>query len=368
LTNTSSPQDLIGTEPIIYSQSGSTVTRSPDPSDDEIMPNSSHREQNMELSIAESHGTGVLDSSNASVAIANNGQNIQMFWNNDVHSLINWSSEHLHPSTDTEPSGLYLGASHWGKSRLQEPGIGSSERTSSISESPAVSGGFPTTSSLGDQPYVSPTGNIAAREARSDAEGISPGGTAETGAYYLDSDGSRLPRVAKRRKTMSKDLTDASASSPFSQSARYGYGFPDARLSWNQEPPGLANKELRISEEIYHELRDWFYRTCSSSTHFMAFETTSFPSLTTLDHWISSFIENFLPLLPCIHLATFKPSKSHCLLLLAMAALGCRYPEDEDSSRCVTAMNEFLRRSILEMVSFFFLSGCHMLIKLLLSE
>ncbi|TVY80516.1 Biofilm and cell wall regulator [Lachnellula suecica] len=174
-----------------------------------------------------------------------------------------------------------------------------------------------------------------------DGHGVSSPGSHSTqsaGHYYVDGDGSRLPRVRKAPYQISKE--SALADKDDTRDSRDSFSFPDS-----DELHFTTSTDL-IPLDIYQNLSDIFQRTCITSTHYSRFSTTAFPSLRVFTTFVQLYIDNLLSILPFIHPATFNLSTSHCLFTLSLAAVGSSYVDVADSRIYSLPMHEFLRRAI----------------------
>lgn len=165
----------------------------------------------------------------------------------------------------------------------------------------------------------------------------------ETGHYYVDGDGARLPRVLTRRaRRSSKSESLSTPSSHVESTSRVPntFAFPENHVV-NAPSPRIS-----ISPHIYEEILKYFDQTCLSSSYFTAFDTPNFPRCSVLESFVQSYLNSFQPILPFIHPGTFDISNSHWLLILALAAIGSHYTDIADAKLFEIAMHEFLRRAI----------------------
>lgn len=158
------------------------------------------------------------------------------------------------------------------------------------------------------------------------------------GHFYVDGDGARLPRVRKIPYRYSDSYIHARA---FGNEELFpAFKFPETgELTESAEPK-------QIPQSSYNEIFESFTHTCSTTSHYMKFYDSVFPSRNTLSRCIQLYRDNFEALLPFIHPATFDTCTSHWLLILAMAAVGSHYLEIEQSEGFSIAIHEFLRRAI----------------------
>ncbi len=166
--------------------------------------------------------------------------------------------------------------------------------------------------------------------------------TRSTGRYYVDGDGARLPRVRKPPYR----YCDSYNSSSMSQASENlpEFKFPDFEEFRDQPKPLSVNVE--IPDDVYHEILRIFNITCVTSTHFSSFQGGLFPSSQTLSHFVYLYKENFQSILPFIHPSSFNISKSHWLLILALATTGSHFQESDGAELLAVALHEFLNRAI----------------------
>lgn len=169
------------------------------------------------------------------------------------------------------------------------------------------------------------------------------------GYYYVDGDGARLPRIRKalhQSAHQSSDtytqLTDANGP----ETIYNKYGFPGCEYGAHDGADISSSGNQQIPIEIYRDILHAFNQTCIMPPYLSPFHSGDFPSLESLSLFVRLYNENFQPILPFIHPATFNLLGSHWLLVLAMAAIGSHYANTEHVKVLVVAMHEFLRRAI----------------------
>lgn len=94
--------------------------------------------------------------------------------------------------------------------------------------------------------------------------------------------------------------------------------------------------------------------TCLTSTRHPTFESDRFPSLELLSLCFQLQFENFQPIMPFLHLATFDLSATNWLLILALAAIGSHYMTQNPNEQLSVCLHELTRRSIHMVVSSMF--------------
>jgi hypothetical protein len=173
-----------------------------------------------------------------------------------------------------------------------------------------------------------------------------PQSTPSTGHYYVDGDGARLPRVRKSPYQIIETFTPQSPHQ-LDQNSHLSFWFPDHNES--HTPAVISTQNVnQISQEIYGHITEIFNLTCITSTHFPPYYNTNFPSLDTLSKYVNLYMDNFHPIFPFIHAASFNLCSSHWLMVLALAAIGSHYQHGDgiDTSQHPLAMHEFVRRAL----------------------
>jgi hypothetical protein len=272
---------------------------------------------------------------------------------NDVHSLsrswyqnnfssINWLPDNWAPDFEME-DGNNLDSTH----QSQYPGPGQITQTNATRYSPVrLDSGLsmPTT-----QDQIGRLRQVSLSESQVDAQKTpSPGSqsTHSAGQYYVDGEGARLPRVRKSPYQVSDSFIPMF---PYDgQELREGFMFS---IRDESQDNLLASNAEEIPQSIYNEIVRVFSLTCIASTHYAPFQSGTFPSLRILGHYVRLYIENFQPIFPFIHPATFDLRTSHWLLVLAVAAVGNHFIESEEMELDTVAMHEFTRRAIQTVVS-----------------
>lgn len=172
--------------------------------------------------------------------------------------------------------------------------------------------------------------------------------TSSPGHYYVDGDGSRLPRV--RRAPYSAEVHVPSFPEQLSSEQRTKFLFPDIEPHLEDLDLNLSDR-WRIPEDTYSEICRAFRMTCLASTRHPTFESDHFPSLELLSFAFQLQVENFQPIMPFLHLATFDLSTTDWLLILALAAIGSHYMNPSLNEQLSVSLHEVTRRSIQMVVS-----------------
>jgi hypothetical protein len=106
----------------------------------------------------------------------------------------------------------------------------------------------------------------------------------------------------------------------------------------------------RLSSARYKEILDCFVQSNQGQNLFVHFRNSSLPSLEAMNCFIQLYFEYFQPVYPLLHQPSFDPTSSPYVLILAVAAIGCRYSKVPGSQKCAIALQELLRRAIMRSV------------------
>ncbi|KAF2014211.1 hypothetical protein BU24DRAFT_423235 [Aaosphaeria arxii CBS 175.79] len=153
---------------------------------------------------------------------------------------------------------------------------------------------------------------------------------AESGPYYVDNDKARRTRL-KRRRLMTFASSTNTSELTFSSSKDISFGHID-------------NNEYHMDERQYKRIATLFDTLCVSTSFFRAFSTPDFPSREIFHRLIQSYFDSVHQVLPFLHRPTFCGRERHFALLLAMAALGARFVEQEAAFSLAYPLTELLRR------------------------
>lgn len=113
---------------------------------------------------------------------------------------------------------------------------------------------------------------------------------------------------------------------------------------WKPEDFGHVKS---LPQVAYHRLLDNFERLNADNGYHVPFANGEFPSLTAFNAFIQLYFEAFHPIFPLLHQPTYDPGKEHWVLLLAVAATGCRFSQVPGAADSGNLLQEFLRRAIL---------------------
>ncbi|OAP56871.1 hypothetical protein AYL99_08983 [Fonsecaea erecta] len=185
-----------------------------------------------------------------------------------------------------------------------------------------------TSSSANDQvtdPYASPI---------MDSPNSADNPTVAKGEYYVDGGVGRLPK-SKRRKIVprpnSLNIVDE----------------PDFSLQYTRPITPCTQANLLLSPEIYGKLHILYQRLCLDTTMFKAYLHADFPPKQALEGLLPLFFAHFAQTMPFLHEPTFTAASRHCVLLLAMMAVGSCFLEGEHSEGFARSLLEFLRRFLI---------------------
>lgn len=84
---------------------------------------------------------------------------------------------------------------------------------------------------------------------------------------------------------------------------------------------------------------------------YQSFGNPVLPSPEVMNSFIQLYFEHFHDTMPFIHKPSFDPSKEHWILVLAVAATGCRFSQVPRSDLYALKLTELVRRSIMVVVS-----------------
>ena len=165
----------------------------------------------------------------------------------------------------------------------------------------------------------------------------SPSGS-QVKAFYVDSDGSRLP-CNERVKGLSTEPTLEHSTSILTRRSSSDLRFPALNVT-----TAVEQNQYPISDIVYGLLQEAFTKFClDGAPLFVPYEASDFLSPIHFGFFVRLYFHYFQDTWPVLHVPTFDSSDSHWLLILAMATIGCHYYPDAE---CVTPMAEFLRRSV----------------------
>lgn len=106
------------------------------------------------------------------------------------------------------------------------------------------------------------------------------------------------------------------------------------RLSFDKYDEILENLQNHANQPIYR-----------------SFGSPVLPSAEVMNSFMQLYFEHFHDTMPFIHKPSFDPSKEHWILVLAVAATGCRYSQVPRSDLYALKLTELVRRSIMVVVS-----------------
>ncbi|KAH6995762.1 fungal-specific transcription factor domain-containing protein [Ilyonectria sp. MPI-CAGE-AT-0026] len=119
------------------------------------------------------------------------------------------------------------------------------------------------------------------------------------------------------------------------------------------EPLDIANEDWRIddydnvprlSHETYNAIAACFASVNQDNGFYRSFTTKPVPSQDSMNSFIQVYFEVFQSIFPLLHQPTFDPSQCHWLLVLAVAATGCRF--SQQSRGATRLMDNLLRRAV----------------------
>lgn len=127
----------------------------------------------------------------------------------------------------------------------------------------------------------------------------------------------------------------------------------DAELEpWRAEDYGHVPD---INDEAYQVMVSTFEQLNSDNAYCVPFTDKHLPSLQHMQIYTQVYFEEYHPVFPLLHKATFSPNKDDWLLSLAVSSIGCLFSKTLRSKEVFPIMQEFLRRAIRIRVSASFL-------------
>jgi hypothetical protein len=115
---------------------------------------------------------------------------------------------------------------------------------------------------------------------------------------------------------------------------------------WMETPQGMND----VPQGIYDMILDHAIRACKSKP---LLNVAAFPSRRVMGLCIQLYFQHFHATFPIIHEATFSPAQEHCVLVMAVATIGCRFAQLRYSVKLSHAMSETLRLMLSQLVSCF---------------
>lgn len=189
----------------------------------------------------------------------------------------------------------------------------------------------------------SPTNTTCSR-----SQGSASGSRLSTlgGLYATSNNGARVPCTVRSRQHRHL-FSGATPVKPAIDLGDEGEG--DTSALRFPRLDGIMSEDMEeaignISSQTYDTLLAHFRKLClGPASFFPPFIDESFPSLHQMNILIQLYFEVFDPIFPIVHkeqvdLNSFWP------LALAICAIGCRFTETHEFSRCVAPFQEFLRR------------------------
>ena len=119
-----------------------------------------------------------------------------------------------------------------------------------------------------------------------------------------------------------------------------------------------------LSQQVYEEIEKCLSRTTSIAGHFRGCHNPRLPPIEAIDCFVQLYFEHFHPTFPMLHKPTFNPAQAPWQLVLATAAVGCRFSRAPNSGQWADALQELLGRGIADTVSLSLCQWCiHLLIR-----
>lgn len=154
------------------------------------------------------------------------------------------------------------------------------------------------------------------------------------GTYYIENESGRLLR-GKRRRLLRRTIP---------------HRVPNTPLTFSLEAPTIlatdSSTDTYINSIAYELMAQTFRRVCLNSNTFLAFSSDVFPTSQDLSTLVGIYIKVFHPILPMLHIASFRESDRPWELLLCMAAIGSHFLEPQLSAQFSISIHEFVRRAL----------------------
>lgn len=100
----------------------------------------------------------------------------------------------------------------------------------------------------------------------------------------------------------------------------------------------------RLLHDPYNAIAACFASVNQDNGFYQSFTTKPLPSQDSMNSFIQVYFEVFQPIFPLLHQPTFDPGQCHWLLVLAVAATGCRF--SQQSRGATRLMDNLLRRAV----------------------
>ncbi|KAI9692381.1 MAG: hypothetical protein M1822_006612 [Bathelium mastoideum] len=128
-------------------------------------------------------------------------------------------------------------------------------------------------------------------------------------------------------------------------------GFPDMSNTPDDvfEAENFAHVEP-LSQDVYQDIVKCFRSVSSDQDLFKKFRESKLPPLAAFDCFIQLYFEFFQPSYPILHQATFIPSNTNFVLILALASIGCRYSRSKEAKGCALPLVELTRRAVVQAI------------------
>lgn len=124
----------------------------------------------------------------------------------------------------------------------------------------------------------------------------------------------------------------------------------------NQDPESWRAEDYHhvpsLTQDTYEMMISSFTRLNADNEFYVPFTAQSFPPMNHINIFIQVYFEEFHPVFPFLHKATFFPRQDEWLLAVAVAAVGCIFSRTLRSEQTFYDLHEFLRRAIHLKVSF----------------
>ncbi|KAF4627828.1 hypothetical protein G7Y89_g10323 [Cudoniella acicularis] len=100
----------------------------------------------------------------------------------------------------------------------------------------------------------------------------------------------------------------------------------------------------RLDHNTYESMVHCLQQTNQEQSCFRPITNALLPPRHAMECFVQLYFEYFQPIFPLVHQPTFNPSSTSWILVLAVAAVGCRYSKIPESGKCANALQELCER------------------------
>ena len=102
----------------------------------------------------------------------------------------------------------------------------------------------------------------------------------------------------------------------------------------------------RLDHNTYESMVHCLQQTNQKQSCFRPITNALLPPQHAVECFIQLYFEYFQPTFPLLHQPAFNPSSMSWVLVLAVAAVGCRYSKIPESGKCANTLQELARRAV----------------------